>query len=327
MKKYIELENLKSSKSVCIIGHTDPDADALSSMITLKDFLKSTFKINRVDLFAECNHVAEIFQPILENNKLNPESKKYHTAIMIDTPNKERLGIFKNLFESAKLKIVIDHHDTNDLSGDINIVEPCSSTCEIVYSILNHFKYKIPTKLQGKLYAGIITDTNNFTVGKFGKRTFKIASELISNIDAEKIYRHFLATTTQRQMQLLSIAIQNLTSLNHGQILISHITEKELKQFKANSEDCSIIINKLATISNCKLVCFTYPKPNSYYVSMRAKQGYNVSTIAKENGGGGHIGAAAFNSDKKLFEIEEYIIKNFTKQLENKTCKTEKLFK
>ena len=326
MKKYIELEKLKNIKSVCIIGHIDPDADALSSMITLKEFLKSTFNINKVDLYAETENLPEIFLPIIENNKINQSIKSHHTAIMIDTPNKERLGIYKTLFESAKLKIVIDHHDTNDLSGDINIVEPCSSTCEIIYSILKYFKYNPSTKTQGKLYAGIITDTNNFTVGKFGKRTFKIASELISNIDAEKIHKHFLATTTQRQMQLLSIAIQNLTSLNHGQILISHITDNELKNFKATSEDCSIIINKLATIANCKLVCFTYSKSGSYYVSMRATQGFDVSSIAKENGGGGHVGAAAFNSDKKLFEIEEYIIKNFTKQLENKQRKTEKIF-
>ena len=327
MKAYKNLEILNGVKSVCIIGHIDPDADALSSMVTLKDFLENHFNIKHVDLFAESESLPEIFEEILENETLNSTIKKYNTAIMLDSPNVERLGIYKNVFISAKQKIVIDHHDTNSYCGDINIVEPCSSTCEIIYSILKFFKYPITTKNQGKIYSGIITDTNNFTVGKFNKRTFKIASELISNIDAGKIYNHFLATTTQRQMQLLSLAIQNLTSLKHGQILISHITANELNQFKASSEDCSIIINKLATIANCKMVCFTYPKANSYYVSMRAKEGFDVSTIAKENEGGGHVGAAAFLTNKKLFEVEEYIIKEFSKQLDNKHNQKKQIFK
>ena len=54
MKNYEILTQLKNSKSVCIIGHIDPDADALSSMVVLKEFIHNNFQIDIVDLFADC---------------------------------------------------------------------------------------------------------------------------------------------------------------------------------------------------------------------------------------------------------------------------------
>lgn len=327
MKKYELLNKLNSSKSVCIISHISPDADALSTMIILKEFIKNFFKIEIVDLFAEdYNPSSDYYAEIVGNEMINPQRQNYDTAIMVDAPNYERLGIYKPLFTSASHKIVIDHHATNTYPGDINIVEMCSSTCEILYSILKEYKFKLSKANQGKLYAGIITDTNNFTVGNFNKRTFKIASEVSNNINVSEIYNHFLSNTTLRQMQLISIAIHNLTSFQHGQIIISHITNQDLDKYNARPDDCSVIINKLATISGNKLVCLIYPKENNLYVSMRAKGNLDISMIAKQNGGGGHRGAAAFLSNKPLLEIEKYIMKKFSTILENYIPEKKSLF-
>ena len=192
MSKYNKLKILKKSKSVCIIGHIDPDADALASMVVLKNFLHERFKIKIVDMFADCEIISKPCNELLKNFNINNQPNHYDTAIILDSPNIERIGIYKNLFESAESRIVIDHHITNKQFGNINLVENCSSTCEIIYSILKHFKYCISIEDQGKLYAGIITDSNNFTVGTFNKKTFKITSEFIDNINKDGIHKHFL---------------------------------------------------------------------------------------------------------------------------------------
>ena len=69
---------------------------------------------------------------------------------------------------------------------------------------------------------------------------------------------------------------------------------------------------------NVDLVCFIYPKTSKYYVSLRAKQGYDASTIAKNNGGGGHLGAAAFESDLPIEEIQQIILAEFIKEIQSK---------
>ncbi|MBE5741163.1 MAG: hypothetical protein E7351_01345 [Clostridiales bacterium] len=326
MKKYKYLNILSNSSSVCLISHIEPDADALSSMVVFREFLMKHLGIKVVDIFAECEELNDESLEILGKVKINKAMRNYHTAIMIDSPNLDRIGKYASLYEKAKLKIVIDHHQTNNLDGEINIVENVSSTCEIIYSILETFDYPISKENQGKLYAGIITDTNNFTVGNFGKRTFKICSEIIENIDNNKIYRRFLAKNSQKSMNLLSLAIQNLISMDHGRILLSHITKEQAYNYKAVANDFSGIINNLSTINPSLLVCFIYPRDNTYYVSMRSKPGYDISQFAKLNGGGGHSGAAAFLSNKSIHEIEETVLQEFRKLLENTTFKTDKLF-
>ena len=316
MKTYRKLNNLTGIKSACIITHIQPDADAIASSVVLRDFLKTYFKINTVDIFAEYSSLSEGCFDILGKLTLNKTAKNYNVAIMLDSPNTERLGIYKQLFEKAKLKIVIDHHETNMYQGNINIVETISSTCEIIYKILSFYKYDISNKNKANLYAGIITDTNNFTVGKITSKTFEIASKFENYINREEIYNKFLANNSLKNMQLLSLAIQNTVTFNHGEIVISHITHEEAKKYKATFDDFYGIINKLATINTAKLICFIKPKNDYYYVGMRARKNTKVSEIAKKYGGGGHMGAAAFESNKPLKEIEQLILNDFRNELQ-----------
>ena len=324
--KYDDLNLISNHKNICLISHISPDTDALASMLVFRDFLISHFKISCVDMFSESESLSDNYIEMIGNLKLNKKVKQYDVAIMMDSPNTERLGVYKNLFNQAKLKIVIDHHQTNLFEGNINIVEQQSSTCEIVYSIIKHFKHKISIRNQSKIYAGIITDTNNFTVGNFNKKTFKIASEIIDNVDHEKIYSNFLGRNTMKNMQLLSIAINNIKSFNNDNIIISHITHDEATKLNACSEDFIGIVNKISTISNSLLVCFIYPKGDNYYVSLRAKQGLKVSSLAKANGGGGHDGASAYLSNKQLQEIENNVLDSFKNLLKKHRPKPNNIF-
>ena len=317
MKQFDDINKLSNYQSVCIIGHTSPDADALASMVVFANFLKSKFNINKIDIFAECSKLQPQYISLLDNYILNPNSSSYEVAIMMDCPNTERLGQFKPLFDNAKLKMVIDHHQTNLFQGDINIVNQQSSTCEIIYEIINEFNYILTNSDMQKIYAGIITDTNNFTVGKFNKKTFQIVSEIIDNIDHESIYNLFFRNNSLKNMQLLSTAIRNISSYQQGQIIISHITKEQAQELHVHFDDYVGIINRLATINNSKLICFIYPKHENFYVSMRARGGHKVSNIAKNYGGGGHDGAAAFLSELSIEQIEKLILDDFTNLLEN----------
>lgn len=327
MNKYKKiLDNLYNVPSVCLIGHMDPDADVLCSMVIMREFLMKQFGIKKVDLFAENETIPQNYLSILENIKLNKSCTKYHTAIMMDSPNLDRIGIFKSLFESAKQKIVIDHHDTNLKNGDYNIVEIVSSTCEIVYKILKAYNYKFSSKIYGKIYAGLITDTNNFSVGAITSDTFKIASACFNYIDSSAIYNNFFNNNTIRNMHLLALAIQNVITLEDGKIILTQVTKEQASLYKAKFDDYTGIINRLATIAGSCLVCFVQPKGNAYYVSMRARRGYDVASIAKKFGGGGHVGAAAYLSKKSIKEIEEEVLKEFLDQIHNRKNPITKIF-
>lgn len=321
MKNYENLNILNGKKSVCIIGHSKADADALSSMVVFKSFLMDHFKIEHIDMFSDTNIISEKYQEILGEENINPEPESnYDVAIMLDSAKTDRLGCYETLFYSAELKINIDHHNTNELPADINIVEQISSTCELIYKICKSYKYTLSKENKGKIYAGIITDTNNLTVGNFTNETYSIISEFIQDIDHEAIYNHFFGNNTLLNMKILAHTINNIKAFSDGEIIITHLTKSDLEKHGATESDLIGIINRIATINTAKLVCFIYPQDNgTYYVSMRARKGYSVSEIAKKYGGGGHIGAAAFNSTDEISTIENLILSEFTQQIAQKT--------
>lgn len=317
MKKYQDLSILKNSKNVCIIGHINADTDALCSMVCLREFLLSTFDHLNIFLATDTDIIQNNYKPIFEGIQLNNMPEDIDTAIAIDCPNISRLGKYAEIFSNSKTKIVIDHHLTNTNFGDINIVESNSSSCEVVYNIMTEYGFKISNQILGRLYAGIITDTMNFTVSNLTDTTYKIASIASKNIDIQSIYDNFLNHNSIINMKLLADSINNLKSYHDGKINISHINKKLVKKLNASFDEYTGIINRLASIQNNLMTCLIEPKENSYYVSMRGKRSYNVGAIAKKYGGGGHAGAAAFDSNLSLKNIQKLILEEFSQLLKN----------
>ncbi len=315
MNNYEKLNILKNCKSICLVTHLNPDADALASSTIFARFVKNYFNVATVDIFADYTVLPESYNMLIDGFKINKKPGKYDAVIMLDCPNSTRLGKFQPLFDNCSLKIVIDHHNTNNFSGDINFVEIVSSTCQIIYKILQFYNYEL-TKIEcEKIYAGLITDTNNFSVGAINNETFQIAAEIVNKINYQDIYSQFLANNTLKAMKILAKAIENITIFANNKIIFTHITKSQAKKLNLTDNDFDGIINKIATISGNKFVCMVYPKHNAYYVSMRAKNGYDVSIIAKSNGGGGHIGAAAYLSNKTISAIKNYVLNEFLKQI------------
>lgn len=317
MDNYNELKVLNNANSVCLITHLNPDVDAISSLIVFSTFIKEQFGVKKVDLFADCQALPENMQSIVGDNLINPTPSSYDIAVMLDAPNSSRLGIFESLFVGAKTKIVIDHHLTNNHCGDINIVEFVCSTCEILYSILSYYNYTPIDKLCECIYAGIITDTNNFSVGNFNKKTFETVAQIADKVDIPAIYRqHF--SNSLRSTRIFARAVDNLAVLHNGRILISYIDIEFAIKNNLQDEDFVGIINRLATISKSIFVCLIYPLGDRYNVSLRAKDPYNVAEIALKFNGGGHKGAAAFVSDQPIEKIKKQIADEFEIQLNKK---------
>ena len=326
MSSYDDLGIISRSKSICLLSHINPDPDAIASLVVFRDFIEKRFGIKKIDMFAEATDLSENLLEILDGATINPTPCEYDLAIMLDCPSSERLGIYKPLFDNCNAKIVIDHHATNNFSGDVNIVEMCSSTCEIIYSILKDYSFTLSNANQGKLYSGIITDTNNFTVGNITPRTFQVASEITPNIKRDEIYKAFLASNSLKNMQFLSLAIQNISAYDHNQIIITYLTQADADKFNGTALDYIGIVNKITTINSAKLVCLIEPRNGCYYVSMRAKENYDVATIAKKFGGGGHTGAAAFTINSTIDSIRETILTEFREHLKTVKQKPVKLF-
>ena len=100
MNKQID-KLLSSSKRVAIIGHINPDGDCFGSMSAVNDYVKAKFGCE-VHCFAECQTVAEEFEPFVKDIMFNPKSlSAYDVCICVDTACESRLGKYQEVFNKS----------------------------------------------------------------------------------------------------------------------------------------------------------------------------------------------------------------------------------
>lgn len=312
MSKYRELKKLKKAKTACIISHMNADTDAIASMTLMKNFLLR-LGLTRIDIFTDTNAKLDNYEILTDTKNINVRTAmNYDVAVILDCANTGRVGKYLPLFTNAKLKVNIDHHDTNTYEGDINIVEIVSSTAEILYRIMRKFNYKFTLQDYNCIYSGIITDTDNLTVGRLSADTFNVLGKCFAaGIDNARLYKRFFASNNLKTMHVLALAIKNITPYEDGKILITHISREEEINLNSHDEDYEGVINQLSKTKDCELIAFIKPRNEQYYVSMRARGDHDVSKVAISNGGGGHKGAAAFTSNASLGDIEQKVLSDF----------------
>lgn len=337
------LSQMQNAKKIAIITHTNPDADAIGSMIALKRLIKKNFETTEkpliIDIFAQTDNLDEKYLPLINGEKLNEQHyKRYDLAIAVDCADKNRLGEYSTIFSKAKDNINIDHHDTNTKYAKNNVVaKNCSSTAELLYLLYcKVFKLQYSADICGLLYSGIITDTNNLTQN-IGNTTLKVVFEISEkcrqeNYNLEAIRTHFFKNSTKEQLTLLSLALQSLTFAENGKIAMMKLIKHDFIETNTTQDDTLGIVDYACKLSGVEIgVMFIKQEDNTYYVSLRSKNDCDVSEIAKAMGGGGHKNIAAFktNEDDNLTDVKAKLISlckaEFEKHAEN-TESIESLF-
>ena len=135
------LIEIKKAENIVIVTHESPDGDAVGSTLAMKLMLKELGKDADV-IIPEYSKMYK-FLPLAEEIKETSEVKKYDLAISLDCATLKRL-MGAEYFENAKRTIVIDHHGSNNMYGDLNYVNPVAPACaEILVGILEYFDIEI----------------------------------------------------------------------------------------------------------------------------------------------------------------------------------------
>ena len=152
---------IESSNSIAILTHESPDGDAIASSLAMNLALKKLGK--EPDVIIPEYSKTYTFLPDAKNIKKQSNIKSYDLAISLDCADLKRL-VGKEYFESAKKTIVIDHHGSNQMYGDLNYVNPVAPACaEILVGILEYFNMEINKEIGSCLLTGIITDTGGYS--------------------------------------------------------------------------------------------------------------------------------------------------------------------
>ena len=167
------LKEILSADTIGLAGHTNPDGDAIGACLALGGALEKAGK--KVQVILE-SYADKYY--LIPNGHLVCAAEQAvvpELFIALDCGDAGRLGAALEVFEKAKRKINIDHHESNTYFGQLNYVAAdASSTSEIVFQLLKDRLPMTAAEAAG-LYAGLIYDTGGFRHSSTSSETMKIA--------------------------------------------------------------------------------------------------------------------------------------------------------
>ena len=310
------LEEIKKANSIVILTHESPDGDAIGSSLGMYMALKSIGKSSDV-ILKEFPRTFD-FLPGAKEVKEESDIKNYDLAISVDCADLKRV-MANEYFENAKKTIVIDHHGSNTMYGDINFVNPVSpACCEILAGMFEYFNIDIDTKIGSCILTGIITDTGGFKYSSVTPETFEFTAELLrKGINVSEIYERVLETRTKANFELVKRSMDRLELLENGKVAFTYITKKDEEEVNAEPGDHEGIVEEGRSIEGVEVSVFIRQKEdeNAYKISMRSTGNINVSDICYLFGGGGHPKAAGALIQGNVEQVKEQVLKEIRKVL------------
>ena len=329
LKQFIELQSfLETPKNIVIIGHRNPDGDAMGATLGLYHYLKKKGHNPTVVVPNEYPKFLH-WLPGSENTYRfdwqNSQSQRAINAsdiiFLLDFNALHRVGHdMQNTLESyQKDFVLIDHHQQPDeFSYMYSDTEMCS-TCQMVY----HFIEKmgdidlLDSDIATCLYTGIMTDTGSFRFRSTTSLTHRVIANLIDNgAENDRIHSNVYDSSTYGRLQLLGQALSNLKVLPAYKTAYITLTDQEKVANNFTKGDTEGIVNYALSIEGVVMAAiFIEDKEQEIIkISFRSKGTFSVNQFARENfSGGGHDNAAGGKSDLSMDET----IKKFKSLLPN----------
>ncbi len=284
---------IEGNQAFSIISHISPDGDAIGSGLALAQLLRGLGKATE-NICCDAIPEAYRFIPGAEGFLLPEQANGYAAVIAVDCADIGRLGVAKGIFESAATTANIDHHGTNTLYAEHNLVEETAACAELIYRLGCALGAEIDRDTASCLLTALVTDTGCFAYSNVTRDTMAIAGELIAlGADNARINRLVYHTEPVGKVRMHAYALERLRMYGNGRIAIATLTEGEMSPFgpEAYTEG---IVEKLRDIDTVEIAIFLRQHDGDVKASLRAKETADVSRIAAKMGGGGHIRAAGY---------------------------------
>lgn len=300
MDEILRLINEKDN--FILAGHTAPDGDAIGSCFALALALDILGKNVQVLLEPFARKYANIpGRQFLFSGEISELSPK--AFIALDCADAERLGAAKSVFERAEVTACIDHHSTNEGFAAYNFIEPsASSASEMTLRIIERLTALTP-EIAAAVYAGMVSDTGGFRYNATAKSTMETAARLMEQIPFTQIYNELMHQHRFAGGKALGLALEKSARTPDKKIVYTYMTREMLKSVDADLSDLDGVVEYLMGTRDALAAVFVYEKsPEQTKISLRS-QGPNMSRVAAEMGGGGHVLAAGATAAGTIAEI------------------------
>lgn len=304
-------ECLDKDLKILLVVHRRPDGDALGSACALAGYLK---KRGAKFVIYSKTPIPPDFEFLPFTHFVTSEKEIWNAGweliITLDSSSLKYAGVDDEV-AALKLRpflINIDHHASNNLFGDLNIVNhSAASTTEIIYAFFREMKIPLDSEIATCLLNGMMTDTSTFHTPNTTASVIEASSRLLAHgAKFRDIARHIIFNKNLAVLKLWGKALSRLSMNNPWNIAVTFIAQNDFVESGLTEDHSSGLATFLNSLDARAVLVLTEQNDGTLKGSLRTTHDdIDVMKLAKFFGGGGHKKAAGFLVQGRLEETPE----------------------
>ncbi len=292
---------LAAARSVVLVAHVHPDADALGSALALGLGLARRGTQVKVS-FAEPDTVPESLRHlpgmalVVDPDELVADGSDMFVSL--DVGSRERLGSLVRVLDACPMSLVIDHHASNARFGRYNLIDVgAEATAVLVARLLDRLGIPIDRDIAENLYAGLATDTGHFRHADAD--VHRLAARLIDcGVRPVDVLHPITDSHPFGWLGMLSRVLDGaglVPDAAGGGGLVYAIIDDAVRD-GLRQEELDSVIDILRTAQEAEVATvIKQTGPDAWQVSLRSRSSVDVAAAAAALGGGGHVRSAGFS--------------------------------
>lgn len=301
---------IEGADTIAICAHTSPDGDALGSGLALAELIERTWPGKTVvGLLADTDVVPRIYQFLPGADRLVSASA-YDGApdlfICVDLSQPGRLNEARPVLERSARVAVFDHHPSSaEPFWDAGVVRPeAAAAGVIVAEYAEHLAGGITPTMAQCLLCALVTDTGRFQYQNANPEAFAVASMLVdAGADPADVALHVYQSDRLAYVHLSATVMGRIVTFEGGRVAYSYATSADFAATGVPVAECDGLVDLVRCVEGTEVALFLKEVPGGKVRgNLRSKSDLDVSAIAREMGGGGHVAAAGFTVDGDIDE-------------------------
>lgn len=310
-------------KNVVIIGHKNPDGDAVGATLGLYWFLLAQGHKPTVvmpndfpdflkwmpgnDLILNFEQQADAVAQVLENSDI---------ICTLDFNDLSRVGSLETLLQAANQPfIMIDHHQQpSDYAVLTWSDTSMSSTSEMIAHLIEAWTgwAGLSQAMATNLYTGIMTDTGSFKFPATTAKTHRVIAALIeAGAQHSSIHQAVYDNQSPGRMKLLGRALNNMVIKSDWQTAYTFLSQSDLDECQFKKGDTEGFVNYGLQLEGIKfaLIFIENKSEQIIKISFRSIGDFSVNDFARNHfNGGGHTNAAGGRFEGSLTEAIDHLL-------------------
>lgn len=308
---------LSGLEDVGILIHRSPDGDCIGGGYALHRILNAMGIRSRVIC---ADPIPALYREITEDVTFEMFVPKCYVSV--DVADRKLFGELPPEQKDAEILLCIDHHVSNTHYAKNLYWNPHSAAaCEVLFRMMKENAIPMTRELALCLYIGIATDTGCFQFSNADADAFEAVAEIkraYPELPYARLNRALFVLKSRGRIRLDAALMQDVQISESGKTALIFIPHALMQRFSLAPDEVDSVANLPMQIWGIEVGIVVKEQENgSYRISLRGGDHADVSVIAQQFGGGGHVKASGCSVSegkpedvcKRLMDVAEEMLK------------------